>query len=304
MTAKDSTNVSESQGVTKGRRCAVTGASGYLGSRLTKALTKEGWIVYRLSRSANQETDPVTAPFPLDKGAPEGFFKDQRIDTLIHCAYDFRPITWSEIHEINVRGSVRLMEAAKAEGVKQMVFISTVSAFKDCKSLYGKAKLEIEHEALRLGAIVIRPGLIYGDEPGAMMGALDKAVKSSPIVPLIGNGNQLLYLVHEDDLVALIHRVAVGNNEKIGARIFAASTNGLSLRGILTALADRRKKRIRFVPVPWQLCWGILKALEGLGLRPGFRSDSIVSLVNTDPDLKSHLTSQKGLSFRDFSVGT
>jgi len=70
----------------------------------------------------------------------------------------------------------------------------------------GQAKLMIEEEALRLGAIVVRPGLIHGNEPGAMVGALTKAVKSLRVVPLIGSGKQVLYLVHEDDLAALLLR--------------------------------------------------------------------------------------------------
>jgi nucleoside-diphosphate-sugar epimerase len=288
--------------VVQDRKCAVTGASGYLGSKIDKALSGRGWIVHKLVHRAKGEGDQLLVPFTLDNGTPEGFFKDHEIDTLIHCAYDFRPSKWSEIYQINVRGSVRLMEAAQAENVTKIIFISSVSAFEGCKSLYGKAKLEIEKEALRLGAVVIRPGLIYGDQPGAMMGALARAVKLSPIVPIIGNGKQLLYLVHEDDLVSLISKLCTTNEGNTGAPIIAAAANGKTLSEILIALARRQQKRIRLVPLPWRLCWGLLKALEVCGLRPGFRSDSIVSLVNTDPDLKVRLTRQTGIQFREFPV--
>jgi hypothetical protein len=195
------------------------------------------------------------------------------------------------------------MKAAKAENVRKIIFISTVSAFEGCKSLYGKAKLEIEREALRLGAVVIRPGLIYGDQPGAMMGALAKAVKRSSIVPIIGNGKQLLYLVHEDDLISLILKLCTEEESVNGSPIVAASSEGRTFREILLALASRQQKRIRFLPVPWRLCWAALKAVEVFGLRPGFRSDSIVSLVNTDPDLQN-LTTQTRFKFRKFDVAT
>ena len=187
--------------IVEDHKCAVTGANGYLGSKITEALTQRGWQVHKLVRRPESDSDQISARFTLEQGAPAGFFRDHGIDTLIHCAYDFRPTRWPEILETNVLGSVRLMKAAKAENVRKIIFISTVSAFEGCKSLYGKAKLEIEREALKLGAVVVRPGLIYGDQPGAMMGALAKAVQRSSIVPIIGNGKQLLYLVHEDDLI-------------------------------------------------------------------------------------------------------
>lgn len=282
--------------------CAVTGASGYLGAKLEEALTSRGLTVHKLTRGAVPETDRFAVPFSLDKGAPAGFFKDCAIDTLIHCAYDFRPIKWSDIYEINVRGSVQLMEQAKAEGVKKIVFISSASAFEGCRSLYGKAKLEIEKEAARLGAAIIRPGLIYGDKPGAMMGALTRVVKLSSVVPIIGNGKQILYLVHEDDLASLIYKLCVEGTPDTGVPIIAASENGYTLSGILMILANRQGKSIRLVPLPWRLCWGVFKVFELCGLRVGFRSDSVVSLINTNPDMEFHLTKKTGIRFRDFST--
>ena len=289
--------------IVEDHKCAVTGANGYLGSKIASALTRTGWQVHKLVRRTEGDSDQTSVRFTLEQGAPAGFFREHGIDALIHCAYDFRPTRWSEIFETNVVGSVRLMKAAKAENVRKIIFISTVSAFEGCKSLYGKAKLEIEREALKLGAVVVRPGLIYGDQPGAMMGALAKAVQRSSIVPIIGNGKQLLYLVHEDDLISLILKLCTEEEGSTGSPIVAASSEGRTFREILMALASRQQKRIRFLPVPWRLCWAALKAVEVFGLRPGFRSDSIVSLVNTDPDLQT-LTRQTRFPFRKFDAAT
>ena len=102
-------------------------------------------------------------------GAPADFFVRHRIEALVHCSYDFQLHRWSDIHEQNVQGSIRLMRQAHEQGVTRIVFISTMSAFALCKSLYGRAKFEIEREAAALGAIVVRPGLIHGERPGGMV---------------------------------------------------------------------------------------------------------------------------------------
>lgn len=283
------------------RRCAVTGASGYLGSRLAAALKSKGWAVYELSRGAD-ERKHFSVPFSLARGAPQGFFRREKIDALVHCAYDFGLTSWRDIFEQNVKGSIRLLETARAEGVSKLVFISTMSAFEGCRSLYGKAKLEVEREALRLGAVVVRPGLVYGERPGAMVGALVKAVELSPIVPLVGGGDYVLYPAHEEDVAELVHRLLRGSAGNVRGPVIAASERGMTLREILSALAAGRRKKIWMVPIPWRLHWALLKSAEAVGLRPRFRSDSVLSLVNQDTNPDFAETRKAGVAFRDFDA--
>lgn len=292
----------EAEGTSGGeRRCAVTGASGYLGSRMVAALRKREWLVYELSRGAG-ERNRFSVPFSLTRGAPQGFFREERIDALVHCAYDFGLTSWREIFEQNVRGSIRLMETAREEGVAKLVFISSMSAFEGCRSLYGRAKLEVESEAQRIGATVVRPGLVYGDSPGAMVGALIKAIELSPIVPIVAGGNQVLYPAHEEDVAELVGRILSGDASGIRGPVIAASERGMTLREILVTLAARRRKRIWPVPVPWQIHWALLKFVETVGLRPRFRSDSVVSLVNQDTHPDFTETEKAGVKFRDFDA--
>lgn len=283
------------------RRCAVTGASGYLGSRLAAALGKRGWVVYGLSRGVGAR-EGLSVPFSLARGAPKGFFREEKVDALVHCAYDFGLTSWRDIFEHNVKGSVRLLETAREEGVGKVVFISTMSAFEGCRSLYGRAKLEVEKEALRLGAFVVRPGLVYGERPGAMSGALMKAVELSPVVPLVGGGGQVLYPAHEDDVAELVHRILSGGVRGVRGPLIAASERGVTLRELLAALAARRRKKVWLVPVPWRLHWALLKSAEALGLRPRFRSDSVLSLVNQDAHPDFTEARKTGVTFRDFEA--
>ena len=204
------------------------------------------------------------------------------IDALVHCAWDFGLKRWAEIERVNVRGSVRLMEAAQAAGVGRGVFISSLSCFEGCRSLYGRGKLEVEPEALRMGFAVVRPGLVYGERPGGMMGALEKAVRASPVVPLIGDGSSPQYPVHEEDLAELVF--ALCQLERPPAEpVAAASGEAIPFRELLRRVAARHGRKPVFVPVPWRLILAGLKAIERVGLNPPFRSDSLTGFVFQNP---------------------
>jgi nucleoside-diphosphate-sugar epimerase len=245
--------------------------------------------------------DPHAAPaaFAFELGseiAPEVL---SGVDALVHCAWDFGVSSPGDIHRVNVKGSLRLLEAAKAARVGRQVFISTMSAFPGCRSLYGKAKLEVELSALESGVAVVRPGLVYGSHPGGMVGALRKVV-AMPVVPLVGMGNQMLYLVHEDDLSLLVGRLCAGTITAGRKPILAANSQGWTFREILRLLAEARGKHPLFVPVPWQCEWLVLRMLEAVGLRPRLRSDGLIGLVNQEASPDFGETSRLHLSFRPF----
>jgi nucleoside-diphosphate-sugar epimerase len=223
------------------------------------------------------------------------------VDALVHCAWDFSLTRSRDIYAVNSGGSIKLFEQAKREGVSRLIFISTMSAFSGCRSHYGRSKLEVEQAVIELGGSVIRPGLIYGDEPQGMVGSLLKAVDRSPVTPLIGDGNYVLYLVHEEDLAALVTLQVTGNMPFSRRPLIAAHEEGYSFREILESFARLRGKQIRFLPIPWRLVWTSLAVGESLGLAMPFRSDSVVSLLNQDtsPDFTS--TQTCGIDFRAFA---
>ena len=176
------------------QRCAITGASGYLGGLVARKLRADGWDVVELGRNTGHSATTFALGEPVSQTALSG------CAALVHCAYDFRQTAWQDIVRVNVEGSARLLEAARTAGVGRIVVISTISAFDGCRSMYGRAKLLIEDAAKRVDAAIIRPGLVYGPSPGAMFGKLVAQVRASSVLPMPGDGKQLMYTVHEDDL--------------------------------------------------------------------------------------------------------
>jgi nucleoside-diphosphate-sugar epimerase len=260
--------------------CIVSGAGGYLGSRVATALSQRGWQPLELTRNPK----PGRRAIAFQLGAEISPSSLAGANSLVHCAYDFKPLKWHDIYQINVVGTEKLLHAAKQAGIKDIVYISSLSAFEGCRSYYGKAKLVAEKIALSLGAIVIRPGLIWGDPPDGIFGRLVQQVDHARVLPLFGRGRQIQYLIHDQDLANFICECAAG---KIAAQTHAvtiAHEQPWQFRQILEELARAKRKRLSFVPVPWRLVWAGLKAAERAGLRLNFRSDSLVSLMHQNPN--------------------
>ena len=288
-------------GTKQQRVCAVTGANGYVGSRIAAALAREGWTPLTLGRHGAQ------VPYTLENGPEAGALARRGARALVHVAYDFSERTWDRIHAVNVEGTRRLLQAARAEGVERIVYISSTAAFEGCRSMYGRAKLATEAIARSFGAFVVRPGLVCGREPGGMVGTLLKVLRRSPVVPLIGSGRTPIYTVHEDDLSALIVRLLGTSSSDDSAQltkgvITAANESPIEFRAMLRAFAEREGRHVAFAPLPWRLVWLGIKSLELAHLPTGLRSDSVVSFVNADPAPDFTYTRAAGASFRPFST--
>jgi nucleoside-diphosphate-sugar epimerase len=286
------------------RRCAVTGATGYVGSRILEYFETNGWSTCELTRrpapGGNQKR--IHVPFQLELPVDSSVFRDNGIRVLIHCAYDFRPVKWRDIERVNVEGSARLLRAARAGGVDTIVVLSSISAFDGCSSLYGKAKLAIEKVAFEIGAFVIRPGLVHGERSsGGMFGSLQRIAEKASVIPLIGGGRYVQYLVHEHDLSELLLRIANGGLKATPEPIVAAARGAWQMRDLLCALSTKPGSRPRFIPLPWPAIWLGLKTAEKLGIAVPFRSDSVISLVRQNPRPDFSEASRIGITFREFA---
>jgi nucleoside-diphosphate-sugar epimerase len=281
--------------------CAVTGSNGYVGSCIKSYFAGHGWEVFELTRRPKPKTR--SALFQLgDDISPQLL---SGITALVHCAYDFKPLRWPEIRAVNVEGSRKILEAARMAGISKIVYISSISAFDGCRSLYGKAKLEIEKIAVDNGALVIRPGLVYGSGPGGMFGKLAAQVRQSSVIPMIGNGSQIQFLVHNEDLCSFIERYAssaAGLPDGAARVLTAAHEKPWPFKGLLLQIARAMHKKPVFIPLPWRLVWSGLKSAELCGLRLNFRSDSLVSLMYQNPTPDFSANKEAGLDCRPFEI--
>jgi nucleoside-diphosphate-sugar epimerase len=280
--------------------CAITGAGGYVGGCLKNYFATQGWEILELTRQPRPGARAVA--FQLGREVPPAALAG--VTALVHCAYDFRPLRWADIHAVNVEGARKVFQAARAAGVGKIVCLSSISAFPGCRSLYGKAKLEIEQLALGHGVLVIRPGLVYGSGSGGMFGKLVAQVRQSSVIPLMGDGAQIQFLVHHEDLSAFVERFAAGRIQPAPRLLTAAHAQPWPFKQLLREIARGLDKKVKFIPLPWRLVWAGLKSAEVCGLRLNFRSDSLVSLMHQNPKPDFAPNAAAGLICRPFQVET
>jgi nucleoside-diphosphate-sugar epimerase len=276
--------------------CAITGSNGYVGGCLKNYFAARGWEVRELTRCPK----PGSTGIPFQLGAETSSSALANVHALIHCAYDFRPLRREEIHAVNVDGSRKLFQAALVAGVKKIINISSISAHAGCRSLYGRAKLEVEKFALDAGALTIRPGLVYGRGPGGMFGRLTAQIRQSSVIPMIGDGSQIQFLVYDEDLSTFVERYARDEVKIAPGILTAANEQRWAFKQLLLEIARALGKKPKFIPLPWRLVWAGLKSAELCGLKLNFRSDSLVSLMyqNPKPDFSANL--KAGLICRPF----
>ncbi|MGD0349465.1 MAG: NAD-dependent epimerase/dehydratase family protein [Verrucomicrobiota bacterium] len=278
--------------------CAITGSNGYVGGCLKNYFGARGWEMLELTRRPAAGARAVAFQLGAEI-SPQAL---AAAGVLVHCAYDFQPLRWAEIHAVNVEGTRKLIQAARAAGVGKIVCLSSISAYDGCRSLYGKAKLEIEKIARDNGALVMRPGLVYGGEPAGMFGRLVAQVRKSSVLPVFGGGTQAQFLVHQEDLAAFIEKVADGKIAVAPRILTAAHERPWPFKQLLSEIARGLNKKVTFIPLPWRLLWAGLKTAEVCGLRLNFRSDNLMSLMYQNPSPDFSPNAAAGLICRPFQV--
>tara|TARA_B100000029_G_scaffold486111_1_gene540150 strand:- start:1182 stop:2030 length:849 start_codon:yes stop_codon:yes gene_type:complete len=253
----------------------ITGASGFLGKNLVNFLEKKGSKVYKCGRDYNIGNQIY---FDLEKEIKIEKKILEKVDILIHCAYSFDASSMKRSKKINVDGSEKLFELASRYKIK-IIYISSISAFEGCRSVHGKVKLEIEKLANKYNGIILRPGLIYSKKvQGAMFGSLINLVKRIPIIPLIDNGKQILYMCELETLTKLIFILSKKN---IGENIIvAANKQPIMFKKIIKIIILKYNLKRILLPFPSIIILSFLKIFETLNINIRLQSDSLVSILN------------------------
>jgi nucleoside-diphosphate-sugar epimerase len=279
------------------RAVAITGANGYIGSTLTAAFAAAGYRVVALQRSApapGGTRDYV--PYSLEDGLATALPDD--VAAVIHCAYDLRARDRAAIERINLGGTEKLVHAV---GDVPIVLISSMSAYSGTQQIYGRTKLACEDIVAAHGGTSLRLGLVYGDGDGGMIGALRK-VAGLPLVPML-RPDSYQYAVHAEDMARCV--VATVEQAPPHRVLGVANPRRVPFSEVVRTLrAAATSKSLRAVPVTSALLHRALRATEAVGLRSGFRADSLLGLMHPAPNVP-HVGywAERSISLRDFAKG-
>ena len=176
-------------------RVFVTGATGFVGRAVVQALRGEGYVVRCLVRRGSEpdlrgvgaiervEGD-VLAPQLLDEGMAG-------CGAVIHLVGIIREhiATNTTFYRVHVQGTVNVVAAAAAAGVRRYVHMSALGAREGARSRYHQTKWAAEEavHACSLPWTIVRPSVIYGRGDG-FVSLLVWVVRRLPVVPLIVGG--------------------------------------------------------------------------------------------------------------------
>jgi uncharacterized protein YbjT (DUF2867 family) len=188
----------------------VTGANGFVGGHVVRALVDAGERVRALVRDAGGAAaldgvdcelarGDVTDPASL-RAAAEG------CTTVVHLVAILtgKP---GDFDRVMTEGSRSLLDAARDAGVSrfvQMSALGTSEATKDTVPYY-RAKWAIE-EAVRssgLGYAILRPSFVFAPDGGALA-QFARIARLAPVTPVIGKGTQRLQPIWAADLARAV----------------------------------------------------------------------------------------------------
>jgi NADP-dependent 3-hydroxy acid dehydrogenase YdfG len=189
---------------------------------------------------------------------------------------------------------------SRLSGGYKLVFVSSVSAYDGCRSLYGKSKLLVEAAVTRLGGVNVRPGIVHGDPSAGVYGRLWQS-SSASLIPLIDGGRQRMLTVHREDLARVMIAIIDNYPHWKGQTVVIGHPDLITLRAMLEGMSRARGRSARFISVPSQPLLLALRCAERAGVRIRFRSDSLLTLMGEEPRVDRGVLQELKVPFRSLS---
>ena len=229
----------------KGKKVAITGGTGFIGSRLAEKLILEygaevSILLERYTNASRVARLPVQFKKVdlLDKNNLKEILQD--CNYVVHCAYGSRG-TPQEQYEINVNGTRTIAEIAAACGVNRFIHLSTVMVYgtpqsgvitedlpyTETDNPYAAEKIASEkivkecHKNFNLPYVILQPTAVIGPDGLTWTKKIFERLKKKRII-LINGGDGLCNFIYIDDCVdgiirALQHENAIGETFLLSA---------------------------------------------------------------------------------------
>lgn len=269
-------------------RVAVTGASGFVGGRVARALADAGHTVLPYGRRpASALSDPLPGYVAWD--VTHGPIDAASVHAVVHCAA--RVDDWgpeAAFRAANVEGTRAVL--ATWPGARRVIYVSTSSVYSDgvrtvrvredaptgdcALSAYARTKAAGERLVLALGdrGVVLRPHVVYGPGDTTLLPRVLAARRLRRFLPVPDGGRHRISSTHVDNLAHAVER-ALAVPTAHGAFNVADGGEPLTAADLLRRLLGAAGHPTDLVPVPAALAMAVAAAGEwacrALGARRG-----------------------------------
>jgi len=271
------------------KRALVTGASGFIGTHLVRALHAQGIHVV-----ATDRYEPI-APLPV-----ENFFVEDlvdgtqwpdsmdRVDTVFHLAAipSIARLDEGEYQRVNVEGSMRVARLASRHDVQKILHMSSSTVYgipkkyplpEDApiqpKNPYSRSKAEaenafIEYSKAVVPTTIIRPRVVVGAGRAGIFGLLFASMKSNLPIPMFGGGENRFQFTAVEDLVTASILAAREETDGRHQTYNIGCDVERTLRGEVQGLIDASGSSSRILSIPSKPFEMSMAGLYKLGISP------------------------------------
>ena len=280
----------------------VTGANGFVGRAVARALSERGHKLVLSVRSRDVLTDDLPACRVAATGGIDGRTDwTEALDgvgCVIHtAAIASASLTERAYDEVNVHAAAKLADDAARAGVRKFIYLSSIlavcgnaasaiindSARPAPDSAYGRSKLKAETEVLRLAlpdrlVVCLRPPLVIGHEAGGGWALLMRLAASGLPLPFAGLRVKRSLIALETLAAAVAHLAGGDHAASLSGAYAVSGAPALTLAEIMRDLRDGMgvsERLFAFPPRLLEVSAGLL-----LGRR---RAASLTGALEVDP---------------------
>jgi nucleoside-diphosphate-sugar epimerase len=256
------------------RLILVTGATGFVGTALCHALSQQGYRIRRAVRSGPHAA--VENAYPISDMTQEAAWQQalQGVSAVIHLAArthvldDRSADPLAEYRKVNVQITNALARQAAANGVRRLVFLSSIKVNGESTAVapyaesdlpapedaYGISKLEAERaleqiaKTTGLETVILRPPLVYGPQvKGNFLRMLGAVSRGMPLpFASVNNRRSLIYVGNlVDAIITCINAPAAA-----GKTYLLSDGEDIASPVLIGKLAAAMGKSARLLPCP------------------------------------------------------
>lgn len=287
-------------------KIVISGASGFLASKLIPLLLSDGHEILCFSSGRSKFTNDKTFDLPMIKEEHlEDKIKDFKPDIFINLQVSFYfnhdKSSLAEMLEANVAQPLRVLDILVNAGLRHIVtatsfteygdsdkfnpinlFAATKAAFTTLSTYYNKMR------AVSLTDVIVYDTFGEGDKRKKILNIFKENMNSQTQLDM-SPGEQVIDLSHIDDIASafckLIQRIAYTKKEGFRQTLFASTGNRFSLK-------DLAKKFESITSSKLNINWGGRDYRVGEVMTPVLLKDdkNICDLVDVGPKIKKFVT--------------
>lgn len=269
-------------------RILVTGATGFIGFNVAKALKNAGHDIVAAARSAEEwkkkssAFEWISCDFQRDINSSDWLPRLSGIDVVINAVGIIHESASQTFQQVQTETPKALFQAASDLGLK-VIQVSAMGADNPLVTVpFLKTKQEADNflQTLPMESVVVYPSIVIGR--GGTSTALFNQMAAMPVTPLIGDGTQMLNPIHIDEVCRmLVHMV---NQWPGGKQHYQLSgSERLSFAEFYALLRDwLRLGKPRFLRMPLPLLYRVASVSEKIGIKSLLNKEALDMLQTAE----------------------